>query len=123
MSAPFSTIAVDPSTWDLTLDAAANIELRIGADAVAQDMSSAVRLFKGEYIYDANAGVPYDAILGESPSLSLMKADFIAAAQTVPGTSNVKCFISGILNRRVEGQIQATVTTTSNVVAAPFVTT
>lgn len=110
MSAPFSTLLLDTATWDLTTDASGNIARADPPYAVAQDMSSQVRQFQGDYIYNANDGVPYDTILGQAPSFGLMKADFIAAASAVPSTSNVVCFIESVSGRRVQGQVQATVT-------------
>jgi len=123
MSAPFSTILLDTNTWDLTLDTSGNIARTDPPYSIAQDMSSACRLFKSEYIYDADAGVPYNTLLGQSPSLGSMKSDFVAAAQTVPATTNVRCFIAGISERRVDGQVQANVVGSTQTIAAPFATT
>jgi hypothetical protein len=122
MAAPFSTILLDTATWDLTLDAQGNIARADGAAAVAQDMSSQCRQFQGDYIYDASAGVPFNTILGKSPSLGVMKSDFVTAAAQVPGTSNVKCFITSVADRLVTGQVQAvmTVAGTTTTVAAPL---
>jgi hypothetical protein len=110
MSAPYSTILLDVLAWDLTLDANNNIALASPPYSVSQDMSSQCRQWKGEYIYSSNDGVPLATILGSAPNLGLMKSDFAVAAGQVPGTANVKCFISSIVERLVSGQVQATVT-------------
>jgi hypothetical protein len=110
MSAPYSTILLDTATWDLTLNANNDIARADPPYAVAQDMSSQCRQWKGEYIYSSNDGVPLATILGSAPNLGLMKSDFAVAAGQVPGTANVKCFISDITERRVSGQVQATLT-------------
>jgi hypothetical protein len=110
MSAPFSTLLLDLGTYDLTLDANNNIARADPPYSVAQDMGSQCRQWKGEYCYNSNDGVPLATILGSAPNLGLMKSDFAVAAGQVPGTANVKCFISDITERRVSGQVQATVT-------------
>lgn len=110
MSAPYSTILLDTATWDLTLDANNNIARADPPYAVAQDMATQCRQWKGEYIYNSNDGVPLATILGQSPNLGVMKSDFATAAGQVPATSDVVCYISDITERRVSGQVQATVT-------------
>lgn len=99
----------EPSGWDLTLDAAGNLAVAIGPYAIAQDVASAVRLFLGELWYDTTSGVPYDQILGQRPPLQFLKAQFVAAAMTVPGVASVLCFLTGPgRNREVGGQVQIT---------------
>lgn len=110
MAQPFSSLLLDTETWDLTLNASNDIARADPPYAVSQDMSCQVRQWKGEFIYDSNDGVPLASILGQSPNLGVMKSDFIAAAAQVPATSNVKAFIQAITDRRVQGQVQATVT-------------
>lgn len=109
MAAPFDTLLLT-AAWDLTTDNSGNIALATAPDSVAQDMSSQCRQWLGEYIYNAGDGVPLATILGESPSLALVKSDFATAAGLVPGTSNAVCFISAVKQRNVTGQVQATVT-------------
>lgn len=95
--------------WDLFADASGNIASIDGGAALAQDTATAIRLFQGELWYNTVPGVPYWAvILGKTPSASLMKAKFVAAAMTVPGVVAAKCFISSIVNRKVSGQVQVT---------------
>lgn len=110
MGAPYATLLLDSLGWDLTVDANGNIALATAPYSVSQDMSSQCRQWQGEYIYASGDGVPLASILGQSPNLGVMKSDFVAAAAEVPATSNVKCFIEAITDRRVQGQVQATVT-------------
>lgn len=109
MAAPFDTLLLT-TAWDLTTDNSGNIGLATAPDSVAQDMSSQCRQWLGEYIYNAGDGVPLATILGESPSLALVKSDFSTAAGQVPGASNAVCFISAVTGRNLQGQVQATVT-------------
>jgi hypothetical protein len=109
MAAPFDTLLLT-TAWDLGLDANGNIALATAPYSVAQDMSSQCRQWQGEYIYDVDDGVPLASIVGETPSLALIKSDFAQAAGLVPGTSNAVCFISAVKERNVQGQVQATVT-------------
>jgi hypothetical protein len=117
MASPFDTLLLDVGTWDITLDASNNIAVATAPYSVAQDMSSQCRQWRGEYIFDQSAGVPLSSILGESPSLALVKSDFSTAAAQVPGTSNVVCFISAVKDRNVQGQVQATLVGTNTVIA------
>ena len=109
MSAPFSTLLLNTNTYDLTLDANGNIARADPPDSVAQDMGSQCRQWLGEYIYSADDGVPLATIVGETPSLALVKSDFAQAAGQVPGTANAVCFISAVKERNVQGQVQAEV--------------
>ena len=98
----------DPG-WDLCLDAHGNIALAPNVRyAEAQDVASAVRTFRGEAWYDTTLGVPYfQQILGQLPSLQFMKAQFVAAAMTVPNIASVACFLTGPgPDRAVGGQLQ-----------------
>jgi hypothetical protein len=113
------TVALDEN-WDIYLDDAGNIALATGAEAIAQDAASQLRLFRGELWYDTAQGVPYwQQILGFLPSAALMKAKFQQAAMLVPGVAKAVVFISSVSNREVEGQVQIT-TTTGQTATATF---
>lgn len=104
-----NTLALDPDGWDLTLDAAGNIAVETGIDALAQDAASAIRLFAGELWYDTTQGIPYfTQILSLRPPTSLLRAYFVAAAETVPGVVSAICYITSITDRGVSGQVQVT---------------
>ncbi len=106
-----NTLLLDEN-WDLTLDAAGNLAIATGAYAIAQDVASAVRTFRGEIWYDRTDGIPFlEQILGvtPTPSLQFLKAQFIGAAFTVPGVVSARCFLTGPgKSREVGGQIQVT---------------
>lgn len=106
------------SAWDLFLDAGNNIAINTGGIALAQDVASASRTFLGEVWYNTRIGVPlFQQILGYLPSVAFVKAAFVAAANTVPGTdgvagssiASVACFLTGLgPKRRLGGQLQIT---------------
>jgi hypothetical protein len=103
------TLFLLPGTWDLTLDASGNIALASEPYSLAQDAASACRTFLTECWYDQTIGVPYwQDILGHFPALSIVKADLVDAAMTVPGVASAQVFITGVVNRQITGQIQVT---------------
>ena len=97
----------DPG-WDLCVDVSGNIALASPPYSLAQDVACAVRLFLGELWYDYTQGVPYfQQILGYLPSVQFMKAQFIAAALSVPGIASCACFLFGPgKTRQLGGQLQ-----------------
>jgi hypothetical protein len=117
-----STILLDSGTWDLVLDSAGNIAVASEPYSLAQDAASAIKTFKGEIYWDTTIGVPYDQMLGKTPSISLMKYLFTQAALTVPGVSSAQVFITGITDRTISGQVQVTSAATGQVSAVPFTT-
>ena len=95
------------ANWDWTVDANGNIAVAEAPLQLAQDAASAIRCFQSELIFDTTQGVPYDLILGKTPSLAYLKAQMVAAAQSViPSNATATCFITGIFNRQVTGQVQ-----------------
>ena len=103
------TVYLDPNSWDWTLDASGNIAVATEPYSLAQDAATACRTFLGECYYDTTIGVPYwQDILGHFPALTLVKAELEAAALTVPGVTSAQVFISGVVNRQVQGQVQVT---------------
>lgn len=114
------TLLLDIDTWDLVVDASGNIAVASEPYSLAQDAASAIKLFEGELYYDTTQGIPYfTQILGYSPPVSLMKAYFVAAAMTVPDVVSAKCFIAGMADRVITGQVQVT-DAAGNVSAASF---
>lgn len=103
------TLLLDRTAWDLTLDAQRNIAVASNPYSLAQDAASAIRLFRGELWYDTAKGVPYfENILGQAPSVPFMKARYVAAALSVPETKTARCFLNGVVQRRLTGQVQLT---------------
>lgn len=115
-----STLLLDLTNNDLVVDAAGNIAVATEPYSLAQDAASAIKLFLGELWYDTTQGVPYfQTTLGKFPSIQLLKAQFEAAALTVPGVVAATCFISSIVDRTVSGQVQI-VDKNGNVAAVGF---
>jgi hypothetical protein len=103
------TLLLDQATWDLTLDANGNMARASNPYSIAQDVGSALKLFKGELWYDTTKGVPYfQQILGSQPPVAFLKARFVTAALTVPETVAAAAFIDSITARKVKGQVQVT---------------
>jgi hypothetical protein len=104
-----NTLLLDRTTWDLTLTALGDIAVASKPYALAQDAASAIRLFKGELWYNTTPGIPYfENVLGRTPHLAYVKAQFVKAALTVPEVVAAKAFITGFDERTLHGQVQVT---------------
>lgn len=117
-----STLLLDQAIWDLTLDASGDIAVAQDPYATAQDVATAIRLFLGEYWYDATLGVPYlSEILGENPSVQYMKAQWVLAAQTVPNVvaNSIVAYITSMANGVVTGQVQFSLASDGSAQVAP----
>ncbi len=110
----YSTLLLDPSTNDLTLDASGNIAVASPPYSLAQDAASAIKLLPGELIYDTTQGVN---LLGQP--LNLIRANCIKAALTVPGVKSAQVFFTSFENRVLTGQVQCT-SSNGTVSAATF---
>ena len=116
-----NTMLLGTASWDLCVNAQGNIATATGGAALAQDAASAIRLFEGEAWYDTTQGVPYFMqVLGKYPPLSLCKALFVATAMTVPGVTSARCFIAGLVKRKLTGQVQITDATGAVLAVANF---
>jgi len=117
------TLLLDRTLWDVVLDASGNIAVASEPYAIAQDVASAARLFRGELWYDTTPGVPYfEQVLGHSPPLGVLKTLLITAAKTVPLVASVKVFVSAVQGREIIGQIQVTDTGGTTTVLAGSLT-
>lgn len=104
-----TSLLLDRSVWDVCLDAGGNIAVCSEPYRTAQDAACAIKLFRGELWLNTIPGIPYfEQILGHTPSLPFLKSEFVNAALTVPGVASAKCFLDGIANRTVTGQVQIT---------------
>ena len=116
-----STLLLDTVAWDLVLDAVGNIAVASAPYSLSQDAASACRTFEGECYFDTDIGIPYlSEVLGQTPSLGLLKELFVAAALTVPDVQSAQCFITATSDRSVTGQIQVTPVSSTVVAAADF---
>ena len=98
MAAPFDTLLLDQSTWDLVIDASGNIAVCSAPYALSQDVASAARTWAGEVWFDTTVGVPYEQILGQRPPASLVQTEMVKAALTVPGVVQATCILTGFVN-------------------------
>jgi hypothetical protein len=92
-------------------DSAGNLAVCSDPYRIAQDTACACRLFSSELWFDTSQGVRYWNILGKMPPLSYVRAQEAAAAKTVPGVAAAVCYITGIANRTLTGQVLITATT------------
>jgi hypothetical protein len=88
---------------DLCLDVSGNIAVASPPYSYAQDSASAIKLLPAELIYDTSQGQK----LVEQP-LSLIRANCISAAKTVPGVVSAQVFFTSFENRALTGQCQIT---------------
>lgn len=109
MSAPYSSLLLDQSSWDLVVDAYGNIAVAGPPYSVAQDVACAVRTFQSEVFYDTSLGVQYfGKILGKNPPLSFIAAQIEAAALSVAGVVSATCTINSVSGRSISGQVKFT---------------
>lgn len=107
MTTIFNTLALDPDTWDLTVDANGNIAVATPPYALAQDVASAVRTFLGEVWYDTTQGIPYwTQVLGKLPPAALLIEMINNAALSVIGVSTVQTILTGFSERGITGIIE-----------------
>ena len=101
------TLLLDQTLWDFVKDASGNIAMATKPYALAQDVSSAARLFSGELWYDTSQGIPYfDSILGVSPPTEFLKAQAVKAALTVPEVVEANAVTLSFIDGNLSGQIQ-----------------
>lgn len=103
------TLLLDLTDWDLCLDSSGGIAVASPPYAVAQDVASACKLFRGEAYYDTSIGVPYfQQILGKLPPINLVKTLIATEAARVPGCNNPVVYLSALAGRNLTGQVQFT---------------
>lgn len=104
-----TTLFLHPQTWDLCLDDEGNIAYAKDPYAKAQDVASAIKLFKGELYYDTEKGIPYfDETLGKKQSLALYQYRLEQAALSVKGVKSAKANIENDGGRQVIGSVTFT---------------
>lgn len=104
------TFLLDQSSNDLCLDAFGNIALASAPYAIAQDVATQLKTFRGECWYDASQGVPYwQQILGLKPPVSLIVSELETQALLVPDVETVSASIGGTTkSRNAVGQVIVT---------------
>lgn len=104
-----TTLFLHPQMWDLCLDDQGNIAYAKDPYGKAQDVASAIKLFKGELYYDTEKGIPYfDETLGRKQSLALYQYRLEQAALTVKGVKSAKANIESDSGRQVIGSVTFT---------------
>lgn len=105
-----TTLYLDPTTWDLTVDASRSIALAGDPYATAQTVANACRLWSGEAPYNTNRGIPYETeILGKQPPRELLANWYETEAETVQNVKSASAVLeSSAGNRGLTGQIQCT---------------
>lgn len=87
------TLALNPDTWDLTIDAYGNLAtfgdatptVQTGPGMrLAQDVATRCRAWRGEVYFDTTQGIRYETILGAAPNLSVLQNSFNTEALKVP---------------------------------------
>lgn len=93
--------------WDLSVDSSGNIATTSGDEALAQDVATAIRTFSGDCYFDTSLGIPYFAqILGQYPSLSLVKRYFNDTALSIDGVESATTYLVDYTGRTFTGQVQ-----------------
>jgi hypothetical protein len=87
-------LALDPTTGDLALDAQKRLALTSGVAAKGQRLRLRLSLWRGEYVFNTNAGIPYTDRLGQKGPVAqaLLEADLRHAAATSPGIATLDTF-------------------------------
>ena len=102
-----ATLLLSRDTWDLCVDSSGNLAIASEPYSLAQDAASAIKLFKGEYIYDITIGIPYfEQVLGKNPPINLVRSLQQAAAASVPNVASAAVYYTGIANGQLSGQVQ-----------------
>ncbi|WP_374413304.1 hypothetical protein [Novosphingobium colocasiae] len=101
-----ASLLLDRATWDICLSANGDIAVASEPYSLEQDVASECRLFRGEAYFDTSLGIPYPSILGRPIPAQLYKEELAAAAQRVPGVTEVTVYLSELSPRAIGGQIQ-----------------
>lgn len=97
--------------WDITLNPSGRPAVKQGADAVAQNVANATRLFIGDACFNKADGLPhFKTELGRKPRESAIRTRLNAAARAVPEVADANTVIIRLEDRVLEGEI--TITTT-----------
>lgn len=109
------SIALDPATWDFTVDAYgdwatvgdATPGLETGPEyRMAQDVATRLMAWRGEVYYDTTQGMPYDTLLG-SANVALLQA--LATQEALKVTPVVACDASLTFTRGKSRTVTGTI--------------
>jgi hypothetical protein len=103
------TLLLNPTSWDLLVDAKGNIAVASDPYSISQDVASALKTFLGEVYYNTDLGVPYfQSILGYTESASFIAVQLENAALTVPGIVLAQLTGLELKDRILTGTIKVT---------------
>lgn len=107
-----TTLLLDKSDWDITIDDKGYLALTTNEYAIAQNVSNAVRLFTNDAYFDQQDGIPHFSVeLGHIPSESVVRARINETAKSVEGVIDTQTELTAFNDRKLEGRI---VITTNN---------
>ena len=100
------TWALDNSTWDIGVDPdTKNIMLKSGANQIAQDVSSSVRVWLGELPMDEERGINY----GEPEQLrGVLNFEMRRQANLIDGVFDSRVIFNKLNNRQLDVTIYVT---------------
>lgn len=103
------TLLVNPTSWDLLVDANGNIAMASDPYSLSQDIASALKTFLGEVYYNTDLGIPYfQSILGYQESASFIGVELENAALSVPGVVAAQLTGLDYVDRQLIGTLKAT---------------
>lgn len=89
--------------WDCFVDSKTKgIALKEGNDQIAQDVSSSIRVFSGELVFDTERGIAYnkpEEIVGS------LNFEMIEQAKRIEGVANASVVFNNIENRNLDVSI------------------
>lgn len=88
-------------SWDIELDDNGNFALKEGQEQIAQDVATAVKIYKGEYVFDINRGVPFNDVLGERLNQALIQEYMNKEAKRINGVLNTTVIFNDFDSSRV----------------------
>lgn len=102
-----TSLLFDPENWGtLLVDANGNIAVASEPYRIAQDVTTAVKLFKGDLWYAVDKGIPYyEQIYGLKPALVVVKDHLETAALSVEGVKTARADIVSFSGRELKAQI------------------
>lgn len=88
-------------SWDIELDDNGNFALKDGQEQIAQDVATAVKMYKGEYVFDTERGVPFTDIMGERLNQALIQEFMNKEAKRINGVLNTTVIFNDFDSSRV----------------------
>lgn len=95
------TFACDPLNYDYYLDAAGNLAMLTGADAVGQDCVTAMRAQRGEMQYAMLDGMPMRATVFDRYNAPAFEASARKVIKAVTGVVRITAFSATVANNKL----------------------